>query len=463
MFDVVAPDRVRNLLPVALVAISSGRVVLVVLGAAAVSIVVGGLGWYRRTWSFDGDVLHLDEGIFVRNQRRIPVSRIQHVELERSLRHQLFGLAAVRVETAGGSDAELRLDAVSRAEADALRTQVLDALRTRVRPAGPGDEGWDPERHGPLPAPPPPPSEVLVRLPPGRLLLAGITGPEVLAVLASIGFALDALLDLGIDPDEVDAVDLSRAGVVVLVLVAVPTWFLVAGLIAVVRKWDLTATIRGDELRVTYGLLRKRELVVRTGRVQDARIAQRLLLRPFGRADLRIRSAASGAGDASRVDIPLLDAAEIDRVLGRVLPVALPRPVLRAAPPAARHRALVRASVPAAVLAALFAVLAGLATPWWALPAVVVVFVGPVLGELSYRGLGWAEAAGVQHSRTGALARRTAIVPEARIQSAAVVSSVLQRRRGLGSVRLDLAGSAVGVVDRELAECQDIVGAAATT
>ena len=457
VFDVVSPERVRNLLPVAIVAISSGRVVLVLVVAGIGSLVAGALGWLRRLWSFDGDVLHLDEGVFVRNQRRIPVDRIQHVELERSLRHQLFGLAAVRVETAGGSGAELRLDAVTRQEAEALRSQVLEALRSRAAPVPAGDvDGWDPARHGPVPPPPPEPREVLVRLPPGRLLLAGITGPEVVAVLASIVFAVDALADFGVDPDEIRAVDLDRAALGLLVLVGVPAWFLIAGLIAVVRKWDLTATISGDELRVTYGLLRKHEFVVRTSRVQDARVAQRLLLRPFGRADLRVRSAASGGGDASRVDIPLLDATEIDRVLARVLPDAVPRPRLHPAPPAARRRALVRGTVGALLAATAPSVLAVVASPWWLVPAAIAVVVGPVLGELSYRGLGWAEDRDVHHSRSGALARRTSIVPAARVQSAAVVSTLLQRRRGLASVRLDLASSAVGVLDRRTAECTHI-------
>lgn len=458
--DVVSPDQVRNLLPVAIVAVSSGRVVLVLVLAALASLVAGTLGWLRRLWSFDGAVLHLDEGVFVRNQRRIPVDRIQHVELERSLRHQLFGLAAVRVETAGGSGAELRLDAVSRAEAEALRTQVLDALRARAATAGP-DAGpaWDPARHGPAPPPPSPPSEILVRLPPGRLLLAGITGPEVLAVLASLVFGIDALVGLGVDPGAVDAVDLGRMSVVALALLAVPAWFLLAGLIAVVRKWDLTAAISGDELRVTYGLLRRHEFVVRASRVQDARIAQRLLLRPFGRADLRVRSAASGGGDASRVDIPLLDAGEIDRILARILPDSVPRPALAPAPPAARRRSIVRASSGAGAVAAALSVLAVLTSHWWLAPAAVVLASGPVLGELGYRGLGWAERDEVHHSRSGALARRTSVVPAARVQSAAVVSSLFQRRRGLGSVRLDLATSAVGVLDREAGECRSIAGA----
>jgi len=458
VFGIVAPDRLRNLLPALIVAVSSGRVVLVLGLAGAVAVVAGALGWLRRLWSFDGRVLHLDEGVVVRNQRRIPVERIQHVELERSLRHQLFGLAAVRVETAGGSGAELRLDAIPLREAQSLRSAVLAAVSTSPPPPADGDTPVATDAEGRLLPPlPPPPPEVLVRLPPGRLMLAGITGPEVVAVLASLVFGLDALMDLGVDPDRLETVEVQRTTLALLVAIAVPLWFLLAGLIAVVRKWDLTATISGDELRVTYGLLRKQEFVLRTSRVQDARVAQRLLLRPFGRADLRLRSAASGSGDASRVDIPLLDATEVDRVLGRVLPAAVPRPALEPAPPAARRRARIRGTLAGAVLVAACLGMAAVTTPWWLVVGAIVGPVGPWLSELGYRGLGWAEQAGVHHARSGTLARRWAIVPVARVQSAAVVSSVLQRRRGLASVRFDLAGAAVGVEDRAITQCRSIV------
>jgi putative membrane protein len=454
--DVVSVERLRNLAPAFLVAVSLGRVGLVLGIALVVGAVSGVLSWWRRLWSFDGEVLHLDEGVFVRNQRRIPVERIQHVEVEQRLRHQLLGLAAVRVETAGGAGGQLHLDAITLGEAEALRTTLLRARDRHVATARVEDDGWDTARHGPPPPPPPPPTEVLVRLPPARLLLAGITGPEVVAVLATLAFTLDALLDFGVDPDDLGSIQIQRPSVLAAVVVAVPVWLALAGVIGLVRRWDLTAAIQGDELRVTYGLLRRNELVLRTDRVQDARVSHRLLLRPFGRAELRVRSAASGRGDASRVDVPLLSSEEVDRILARVLPAAVPRPPLAPAPAQARHRAWVRGGITAGLLLVALGALAAATSPWVLVGAPAVVVAGPLLGEAAWRGLGWAEAAGVHHSRSGALTRRIAIVPTARVQSAAVVASWFQRRRGLASVRVDLAGAAVGVIDRELGECRAV-------
>lgn len=444
LLGVFAVDQLRPLLPVVIVAASSGRF-LVVLGVAVVlGLAFNVATWWRRTWWLVDDVLHLDEGILVRSQRRIPVERIQHVELEQRLRHQLFDLSIVRVETAAGSGAELRLDSVSTRQAEDLRAAVVAS--GTVRPADP------------VGAPPP---EVLVRLPPGRLLLAGITGPEVLAVLAALAVGLDVLTDLGVDPDDFGRVEATALAVAALVVVAVPAWFLAAGLIGVVRRWDLTATVRGGDLRVTYGLLRKAEFTVDLSRVQDVRIAHRLLLRPFGRADLRVRTAASGASEHSRVDIPLLGHDEIASVLARVLPSALPLPALGAAPSGARRRALLRSGFAGALIGA------GVGALSWSAPVVAAtVTIGIVAGlgrgEAFYRGLGAATSGdgATVHSRAGSFTRHHAIVPVGRLQSSGVGSSWFQRRRDLATVRLDLAGAHVEVIDRGAAEAVDLAAMA---
>lgn len=455
LFWVLRGEAMRALVPIVVVAASSGRLVAAIVFGAVGAGAYGILSWWRRTWSFTDGVLHLDEGVVVRNQRRIPVERIQHVELERRLRHQLFGLAAVRVETAGGGRAELTLDAIALDEAEALRTTILGALR--AAPAAASEEGVDGETR---PPPPQPASETLVRLPPGRLLLAGVTGPEVLAVLAALGVALDTLGDLGLDPTRVDDVDLSGLAIALLVLGGVPIWLVTAALIGLVRRWDLTATIVGDELRVTYGLLRRNEFVAKTGRVQDVRISHRLLLRPFGRADVRVRTAASGSAERSRVDIPLLAPAEIEVVMRRVLPAAVPLPPLVAGPPAARRRALVRGGVAGAAVAASLATV-GVVNSSPALLLVAVAAGGSLVlrGEAFYRGLGQAREAGHVHSQVGALTRNRSIVPDERVQSAAVVSTWFQRRRRLADLRLDLAGDAVVVVDRDLGEARCLLAA----
>ncbi len=451
LLGIFAVEQLRSLLPVVVVAASSGRFVAVVVIALLVGVTYNVTSWWRRTWWLDGGVLHLDEGILVRSERRIPLERIQHVELEQRLRHQVFGLSIVRVETAGGSGAELRLDSISTGTAEALRAEV--AAGSAAAAPTPTHDGW------------PHQAEVLVRLPPGRLLLAGITGPEVVAVLAALAVGLDVLVDLGVDPDSIGTFDVTALATAGLVLVAVPVWLATAAVIGLVRRWDLTATIRGDDLRVTYGLLRKSEFTVDLSRVQDVRIAHRLLLRPFGRAEVRVRTAASGTDERSRVDIPLLDADEIDQVLARVLPSARPLPMLEPAPPGARRRARIRGGLAGAVLGVALGAFVGVTASRPAAAVAIVaatVAAGVAIGECAYRGLGAATSIGpggesVLHTRAGAFTRHHEIVPAVRLQSAAVEASWFQRRRSLASVRLDLAGARVDVIDRDRSDAAEIV------
>ncbi|MEO6597310.1 MAG: PH domain-containing protein, partial [Planctomycetota bacterium] len=81
------------------------------------------------------DELRVREGILERQERRIPLDRIQDLGFESTILRRVLGLVVVLVETASGHGVEARLDALSRADAENLR-EVLLAARTATS-AGP--------------------------------------------------------------------------------------------------------------------------------------------------------------------------------------------------------------------------------------------------------------------------------------------------------------------------------------
>lgn len=463
--------------------LSDIRLGLLAVALVVVAGVVGVAQWWRRTWSFDGAVLEVDEGVLVRKERRIPVERVQHVELERRLRHQLLGLAEVRVETAGGSQAELQLDAVPLPVAVALRGELLaaasrvgsratlgEAVATATdadgpRPAAPRD----PAVHAPDRPPSPVSSPVLVQLSPARLAAAGVTGSDLLVLGGVLGFVLDTLGDAGIDLDTLgqgaaDAADrgLSALLAAVAALAAVTVWLGSAAIVSVVRRWDLRAELTGGQLVVRAGLLRRTEVALDLGRVQDARISAPPLRRLLGRADLRLRSAGSSSREGrSSIEIPMLAPAEIDRVLAAVLPVVTSRPPLVPAPPAARTRSWLRAGIGPA-LASLAVVVAAPDRlpdrPALVVLAAAVVALAVAFGELSWRAKGLGVSDTVVVVRDGALFRETELVPAERIQSSAAKASPTQRWRRLTHLSVDLPGRRVTAKDRPIAERPLLVG-----
>jgi putative membrane protein len=117
-------------------------------------------------------------------------------------------------------------------------------------------------------------------------------------------------------------------------------------------------------------------------------------------------------------------------------------------PPSARRRPVTRSVVRAALVVAVIAV------PLWLLrsegvlefPAAVGLAALPVLalavvvGRAAYRSLGHAAARGFLYARVGVAIRVTTVVPVAKAQSGSVRTSPFQRRSGLATLHVDIAG-----------------------
>jgi membrane protein YdbS with pleckstrin-like domain len=100
--------------------------------------VIGGMlvGWslispylaYVR-WRFfvDQQLMLMRYGIIFHEERTIPISRMQHVDLTRGPVERLFGLATLVVFTAGNEGSAFRLPGVAVDRAKQLRDQILAA------------------------------------------------------------------------------------------------------------------------------------------------------------------------------------------------------------------------------------------------------------------------------------------------------------------------------------------------
>src|SRR5918997_6196323 len=134
-----------RLLPVAVVLLLTGQVdvvgrLWVPLGIAALLVLGGVVRWRTTRYRITGERVELHTGWLRRQRRSVPRDRIRTVDLTAKLVHRVFGLSVVQVGAASGSSSEssgLALDAVSKAEADRLRRELLD------RPAANAPEGPD--------------------------------------------------------------------------------------------------------------------------------------------------------------------------------------------------------------------------------------------------------------------------------------------------------------------------------
>jgi putative membrane protein len=470
-----AAGHARRLWPLALLLAARRQWWLLAL-AGLVLLAWTTVEWLRRTYALEGGALRLEEGVLSRQLRAVPFDRIQQVDLVRKPLHRLLGVATLRVETAGGgSAAEVDLDVVTLAEARALRSSLLRAKAEAVAAPGAEVTREGQEVAGDRPGAgveeaAAPVERVLVRLGLGEVMLAGITGSRAAAALVVLGPlsqatdwfpGLDDWLLARFDPESV-APTTPAAFLVVAVLAAV-VWLGLAAASSVVTDHGFTLARVGDELVVRRGLLERREAVLPLARLQVVRVEESLLRRALGLAAMRLQSAGRTGGHdrtASRLAIPVLQRAQVNRVLGELLPGAAPIPRLRAPPPAARRRAVTRSLRRAALL------VAAVALPVWYLgsrygfgvaPRFALLVLAPlalalVLGLAAYRGLGHAAGERFLYARAGVAIRVLTVVPVAKAQSGSVRSSPFQRRAGLATLHVDIAGG--GPVPRVLDEAE---------
>lgn len=435
--------------PLLLLALARGALFGIVLLGAAL-ILWRWLVWLRTTWELDGDALVVRSGILWRNVQTVPPQRVQQVEVRQALRHRATGLAVVRIGLAGGGDTnQVELDALTSGEAERLG-DVLERWRRRTGAASAGsvEPGADGPSTGAGVVGPP-----VVSVSTTQLVIAGLSGKSLwLAPVAGFAAFVQFLSDVRLDDDAAGAVrERVASWSPVATLVTVTVLALAAAVAStVVSNHGLVVRRSGGDLAFRRGLLEQRSAAVPVRRVQSVELATNVVRERFGLGSLDLRTADLGGSgdDAGSTSLVIARQEDLATVVRIVLPVS-PDVEVHRHPPAAVRREVVRRAVrlvPAAVIGAF--VLGGTGP---LLPSAAVALVAAVLtGVPAGRRLrtGWDDD--VVATERGLLARRRWVVPAGRIQSVAIEQNPFQRRLGLASVRLDLAGSPAGVVVRDL-------------
>jgi putative membrane protein len=401
------------------------------LGIAVLLVLVGVIRWRATRYRVTTERVELHSGWVFRQRRSVPRDRIRTVDLTAKLVHRIFGVSVVQIAAASGSATDspgLTLDAVSKAEADRLRRELLDR----------------PHEAPPAPAP----VEELARIDWSWLRFAPLTFSSI-AGIGAVGAAVFNLFgDLGIDPRDLRPVDDARER-----LAAAPLWLAIGVLgaillvVAVVgalllygERWydyRLTRepTIDGGTLRVKRGLLTRRSLSVDEQRLRGAEVVEPLLLRA-GRG-AQCRALATGLsrdtqGGALQPPAPWAEAHRVASVVLRADPVATTLAPLRRHPRSALQRRMVRALVPAGgvVVAACMAEWV-LPLPWLGPLSLAALPVAALLGVDRYRNLGHQLTTHHLVTRQGSVQRRTVALQRVGIVGWTFRQSIFQRRAGL--------------------------------
>lgn len=514
------------LAPIALVLVLGGdlnRTVVISLvficGGAALRAASDALAWATTRYRVGDELVELRSGLLRRSELSVPRDRVRTVNLTAKPLQRLFRIATVEIGTGTHEQGRLRLDAVATAEAARLRQALLarSAVVGASSAAGVGSSdavapgaglldgatadtdslGAGPPGTTQAGAHPPgttqagaaPPEPVLARLRWGWLPYH-LLSPWTLALpIAALGALLNALNQLGVEASvgrvaEHAAVDgIHRADsvpwwlVLLLALLGVAALALVgavgAGLQFAESWWDYRLTReQSGTLHVRRGLLTTRSISIEQRRLRGAALAEPLLQRAIGGANVHaiVSGLRRGSGDRSgRADalLPNVPRAEADTVVADVLEEpSLPGELttLLPHPPAALRRRLLRALAAAALpVAALLLAgpLLGWLPAWLWLASLALAVPALVLGRDAYRSLGHRIAGRYLVTRHGVLTRRTVALRRDGVIGWTVRRSLFQRRAGLVTVTATTAAGSGGYSVIDVAEADGLAVAEA--
>jgi membrane protein YdbS with pleckstrin-like domain len=89
--------------------------------------VVPELRWRRARWDLTDEGIDIQSGVFSIYRTLVPWTRVQHVETQRGLFEQAFGLATVIVHNAAGSHT---IPYLAQADAEELRERIAARAKT---------------------------------------------------------------------------------------------------------------------------------------------------------------------------------------------------------------------------------------------------------------------------------------------------------------------------------------------
>jgi putative membrane protein len=409
--------------------------------------------WLRLRYQLDSSGLRVTSGLISRQERFVPLDRIQAVDIDEGLLQRMFGVVGVRIETAAGglAQTDVRLEALKRNDALELRERLRPVASSGLQAPDRADGAADSAHTAAVGDQP-----VLLRaITPWEVVVAGATsariGPALAIVIAGlelfrdvIGAPLASLL--GIERN------VSVTGLISLLAVCAAAGWLLAVLSAVLSYSGFQIRRDGERLLIQHGLFERRRRSIPIARIQAVRISEGLLRQPLGLASVEFDSAGYGRTSAdSGILFPLIPRAHVTALLAEACPafsMEQDRSMLNRPPARARRRYALQPTWGVLLFSVIATCLAAWIpwTAWWwgALPLALVPC-GVLLGLWRYRDAGWAlDSEDRLIVRGRSIERTTAITLRRRIQYRSVLQTPLQRRARLATFQIAVASGGHG-------------------
>lgn len=271
--------------------------------------------FFRYYFHIEEDKLIVEKGIFGRSKTIIPFERIQTINFEQNLAHQLFSVLRLKVDTAGSAQKEFEFDAISEDQAYALREIILEK-KSKLQPTIDLSENVNAEEKV---------EEKywsILKLSILDLIKVGITENHIRSgglILFAMWWLWDNLKEAGLDPEKyTDGVDPLAGGMIMIgffVLIFILLSFLFSLIRTVLTYYGLEFWRSSNGFKISSGLFTKKDTSALDHKIQMISWSDNLLRKIVGYYQLSLKQASSIAiNSKSSINIPGCRQDQIDLV-----------------------------------------------------------------------------------------------------------------------------------------------------
>ncbi|KFN04540.1 hypothetical protein D0U04_14710 [Bacillus clarus] len=269
---------------------------LIPVGFAIITVVSAVAGWYYKVYWVENNVLHIKQGLFVKKESYLNKERVQTIHTSSNMLYQVLGLKKITIETAGGgNEPEVNLAGITADEATALITMLNEpTVKT---------EETNKEE----------PKEIVVeeeqtteyKLTWKEILLASVTSGQF-GLLFSLLFFIYSQVDEYIpkwmkNKVESYVMDHDVYGWIYMVAILLVVSWIVSTIGYALKHANFTVNRKNDEVRISQGLLERKELVLKLHRIQGITIKEGILRQPFGYCAVQVEVIQSQDKDEGKV------------------------------------------------------------------------------------------------------------------------------------------------------------------
>ena len=444
------------------------------IGIAVIAIVIilfSILSYQKISWQITEEEVRIRKGIIRRIDKRIPISKIQSVDMTEKLIERLFNVSTVCFDTPGGNAEDGKIPCLDKEVGEYIKELVF-AVKNNPSVAFDSFADTDslesikvneqvfPEIEEP--------KQVIYKMPVKSLILTGMSNGKSLLFIFIIVSFITQIISTFFDDEIYEAIFNQAAKLALPILIGIILLFIIISWIFSVIRSAMTFfgfTVRNvaSKIEIEQGLIDHKTISIEKHRIQEVCISQGLIRRIIGYAEISVKTATleitsnkGGTGESgimgTTVIHPFISIREIDYFLGMLLPEFNGASRAFEAFPKKAHARSIRRHVIWCIImeVVLFASISLIVSDsaeesllyffnLYGTPVVIIAAVILLLciitGHLSYKGRGACKNDLFFSIRKGAWGKTFSYIPRRKIQIAKVSENPFQRFSKLATIK----------------------------